>query len=371
MFMKNGIREAHPEGMALQRSKRSNRQAAGTGQKTRGALRASRALLVIAMVAGLFACGTIGFRLTEGWPWFECFYCTLMSVSTVGAQPENQLSKTGREFNVVVLFLGLGIMGFAISSFARWVIESELGIRFGRRRMEKEIAALKDHFIVCGLGRVGRRVSVEIAERGVPLVAIEKDPARAEWASMQNIPVLVGDAASETVLRQAGIESARGLASAVTSDAQNVYITLTARGIARNLPIIARASEEDAESKLVRAGATTVISPYAYAGERIARMLMRPNLQRFIDLALSSPAGEGLDLQIEEIKVENRSKLAGSVLRPGELRGRFGVLLLAIRHSDGRLEFNPVSDRDVAAGDCLIVMGDSQKLKDLEAFAAA
>ncbi|MGI9071106.1 MAG: potassium channel family protein [Bryobacteraceae bacterium] len=335
---------------------------------SRKALGANRAILVIAMVAGLLAFGTMGFRLTEEWPWFECFYCTLMSVSTVGAPPENQLSKSGREFNVVVLLLGLGVMGFAISSFARWVVESELGMRFGRRRMEKEIAALKDHFIICGLGRVGRRVGLEIAQRGIPLVAIEKDPDRAEWASTKNIPVLVGDAASETVLRQAGIASARGLASAVTSDAQNVYITLTARGIARDLPIIARASEEGAESKLMRAGATTVISPYVYAGQRIAGVLMRPNLQHFIDLALSSPTGEGLDLQIEEIKIAGHSKLAGSTLGPGELRNRFGVLLLAIRHSDGRLEFNPVSDRSIAAGDFLIVMGESQKLKHLENY---
>lgn len=327
---------------------------------------ARRALLVVAMVAGLLVFGMIGFRLTEGWPWFECFYCTLMTVSTVGARPENQLSKAGREFNVVVLFLGLGVMGFAISSFARWVVESELGMRFGRRRMDKEIAELRDHFIVCGLGRVGRRVALEIMQRGVPLVAIEKDPVRAEWALKQNILVLIGDATSETVLRQAGIESARGLASAVISDAQNVYIALTARGIARDLPIIARASEEDAESKLMRAGATTVISPYAYAGQRIARMLMRPNVQSFIDLALSSYGEEDADLQIEEIKIEDHSKLAGSTLRPDELRRRFGVLLLAIRRSDGRLEFNPVSDHVVATGDSLIVMGESQKLREIE-----
>jgi len=331
---------------------------------------AHRAFLVVAMVAALLFCGTLGFRITEGWSWFECLYCTLMTVSTVGAGPENELSKAGREFNVVILIFGLGVMGFAISSFARWVVESEFIKRFGRRRMEKEMAALKDHFIVCGLGRVGRRVALEIAQRGIPLVAIEKDANRAEWASKQDIPVLVGDAASETVLHQAGIESAQGLASAVTSDAQNVYITLTARGIRRDLPIIARASEEDAESKLMRAGATTVISPYAYAGQRIARMLIRPNVQNFIDLAMSSPGGIGPDLQIEEIKVENHSKLAGSTLYPGELRDRFGILLLAIRHPDGRLEFNPVSDRSVAIGDCLIVMGDSPKLKDLEALTA-
>jgi voltage-gated potassium channel len=243
-----------------------------TGQSTGVSFRAeqrgprlARALLVVALVAGLLAFGTAGFHIVQGWPWFRSFYGTLMSISTVGAAPEDQLSKAGREFNVVVLFLGLGVMGFAITSFATWVVEVELSTRFGRRRMEKETSTLRDHFIICGLGRVGRRVAMEIAQRRVPLVAIEREPSRAEWAVAQGILVIVGDASSEAILKQARIESARGLASAVTLDAQNVYITLTARGMVPHLPIIARASEEDAEPKLLRAGATTVISPYTGA----------------------------------------------------------------------------------------------------------
>ena len=351
-------------------SSKPARGAARSGSKGRRTSGARPVLLVLGMLAALLFAGSVGFRLTEGWSWFECFYCTLMTISTVGAGPENELSKAGRELNVVVLFFGLGVVGFAVSAFARWVVEAEFVKRFGRRRLEREMAALKDHFIVCGLGRVGRRVALEIAQNGIPLVAIEKDPGRVQWATEREMAVVVGDAASEGVLRQAGIASARGLASAVTSDAQNVYLTLTARGIRPDLPIIARASEEDAESKLMRAGATTVISPYAYAGERIARMLVRPNVQNFIDLALSSPAGMGPDLKIEEIKVENQSKLSGSTLQPGELRDRFGVLLLAIRRADGRLEFNPTSDQKVEMGDCLIVMGDAPRLKDLEALTA-
>jgi voltage-gated potassium channel len=335
----------------------------------RGLWRVPRAAHVAALLAGLILFATVGFHILEGWSWFQSFYCTLMSVSTVGADPENQLSKTGREFNVVVLVLGLGVVGFAITSFATWVLEAELGTHYGRRRMEKEISRLRDHFIVCGLGRVGRRVASEIAQRHVPLVAIEKDRARAEWALAHGIPVIVGDAASESILRQARIEFARGLASAVTLDAENVYITLTARGMVPNLPIIARASEEDAETKLLRAGATTVISPYAYAGERIARMLTRPNVQRFIDLALAATTGEGLNLQIEEIRVGETSKLVDTTLREAALRERFGSLVLAVRHADGSLEFSPLSDRKVNAGDVLIVMGDPLKLRELETAA--
>ena len=351
--------------------KRLNGWVKVSAEPVHGSRSLPRGVLVVTMLAGLVVFGTVGIHVIEGWSWFESFYCTLMSISTVGAQPENQLSKTGEEFNVLVLFLGLGVMGFAVTSFAAWMVEAQLGAQSGRRRMEKEISKLRGHFIVCGLGRVGRRIAMEIAQRGIPVIAIEKDASRAEWAASQKIPVIVGDASSEAILRRAQIEFARGLASAVTLDAQNVYITLTARGMAPHLPIVARASEEDAESKLMRAGATTVISPYSYAGQRIASVLTRPNVQHFIDLALSATTDEGLNLQIEEIKIAESSRLAGVNLQEAALRERFGLLVLALRHADGNVEFNPSPEREVAVGDFLIVMGDALRLKELETAAAA
>jgi voltage-gated potassium channel len=313
--------------------------------------------------------GTVGFHVIERWSWFKAFYGTLMTVSTIGAEPENQLSHAGRVFNVALIFLGLGVVGFAIGTLTHAVIQFELGEIFGRRRMEKEIARLRDHFIICGAGRVGRRVALEVAARGLPLVIVEQNPAKAQWAQENRFPVIVGDATSEAILRQARIEFARGLASAVTSDAQNVYIVLTARGMAPRLPIVARASEEAAESKLLKAGASTVISPYHYAGQRMARVLTRPNVQQFIDLALSSLSDGDLDLQIEEMRVSERSELAGSNLAQAEVHHRLGVIVLAIRHADGHLDFNPRPDQAIAPGDFLIAMGDSQKLKELELLA--
>ncbi len=313
--------------------------------------------------------GTVGFRMIEGWSWFEAFYATLMTISTIGAGPENQLSHAGRVFNVVLVFLGVGIFGFAIGTLTHVVIQSELGSFFGRRRMEKEISSLRDHFIICGVGRVGRRVATEVAARKLPMVIVEQDPATAQWAQERGFPVIIGDATNEDILRQARIEYAHGLASTVTSDAQNVYIVLTARGLAPNLPIVARASEESAESKLLKAGAATVISPYSYAGQRIARMLTRPNVQRFIDLALSSLTDGELDLQIEELRVAEGSRLAGISLRDADIRHRLGIIVLAVRHESGHLEFNPGPDEKISAGDFLIALGDSRKLKDLEALA--
>jgi len=329
----------------------------------------NRATMILGLLLVLISVGTFGFHVIEGWPWFKALYGTLMTVSTIGAEPENELSREGQVFNVALIFMGVCVVGFAIGSLTRAVVEFELGSFFGRRRMEKEIHRLKDHFIVCGAGRVGRHIAMEIASRKLACVVIEKDSARAQWAQAREMPLIIGDASSEQTLREARIEHARGLASAVTSDAQNVYIVLTARGLAPDLPIIARASEDDAESKLLRAGANSVISPYHYAGQSMARMLTRPHVQHFLDLALSPLSDAGLDLQIEEVRVEEKSKLAGTTLAESEIRSRLGIIVLAIRRHSGGLEFNPGPEHAISVGDFLIAMGDSRKLKELEGLA--
>ena len=325
------------------------------------------AIVVLTLVVILLNVGTVGFHVVQGWSWFKSLYATLMTASMIGARPENELNGRGEVFNVVLILLGVAVVGFAIGSLTKAVVEFELGTFFGRRRMEKELSSLNNHFIICGVGRVGRRVATEVAARKLPIVIIERDPARAVWAQEQGFPVIIGDATSEAVLRKARIEAAQALASAVTSDAQNVYIALTARGIVPNIPIVARASDEGAESKLIRAGATTVISPYSYAGQRMARVMTRPHVQRFIDMALSSLSETSLE--IEDVRVENPSKLAGQNLEGANIRERFGAIVLAIRRQDGHLEFNPKPSATVPACDYLIVMGDSQNLRELESLA--
>ncbi|MGH9774575.1 MAG: potassium channel family protein [Candidatus Acidiferrales bacterium] len=325
-----------------------------------------RTLVILIMVVVLLALGTFGFHVIEGRTWFESFYATMMTVSTIGGEAQEKLSYQGRIFNVILIFAGLLVIGFAVGSFTRAVVEFQLDEFFGRRRLEKELLRMKDHFIICGAGRVGRRMTTEIVARGLPVVLIEKDPLRAKWAQEKNIPVIVGDASSEVTLRQARIETAKGLASAVTSDAQNVYIVLTARSLRPDLAIVARASEEDAESKLAKAGANHVVSPYHYAGQRMARSLTQPHVQRFIDVALSSLGDEELDLHMEEMQVAEKSALADQKVGDANLRDKFGVIVLAIRHNDGRLQFNPPSDAVIHAGDHLIIMGDAPKLKEIE-----
>ncbi|MBI4458439.1 MAG: TrkA family potassium uptake protein [Acidobacteria bacterium] len=268
-----------------------------------------------------------------------------------------------------MIFLSLAAISVAVGLFTQAVLEFELGSFFGRRRMEKDISKLKDHIIICGAGRVGRRLALEVAARNLSVVVVDKDPSRVQWAQDHNFPYIVGDASSEVVLRQARIEQARGLASAVTSDAQNVYIVLTARGLASHLSIVARASEEGAESKLRTAGATAVISPYSYAGQRMARTLTRPNVQRFLDLALSSLSDGGLDLEIEEVQVGKNSRLGGLNIGQANIRQELGIIILAIRRESGDLHFNPGPEDTIVPGDFLIAIGDSRKLKELETLA--
>ena len=329
----------------------------------------SRPKIISALIAIVLTLGTLGFRATENWGWFTAFYAALMTLATMGVGPLNRLSPDGEVVHAVMIFLSLGVITIAIGLFTQAVLEFELGSFFGRRRMEKEITKLKDHIIICGAGRVGRRLALEVVGRHLPVVIVENDPQRAQWAQSQGIPVVVGDASKEAVLRQARIEHARGLASAVTSDAQNVYIVLTARGLAPNLPIVARASEEDAESKLRTAGATAVISPYGYAGERMARTLTHPHVQRFLDLTLSSLSDGGLDLQIEEVQVTGDCKLSGLSLGEAEMRQRLGIIILAIRRQSGEIHFNPGPEDRISPGDYLIAMGDSEKLRQLETLA--
>jgi voltage-gated potassium channel len=264
----------------------------------------------------------------------------------------------------------VAVVGFAIGSLTQAMVEFELGSFFGKRRMEKEISRIHDHFIICGAGRVGRRIALEILSRELPVLMIERDPSRVQWARDHGIPVVVGDASSEEVLREAHLAQARGLASVVTSDAQNVYIVLTARGLAPDLFIIARASEEDAEAKLRRAGASAVISPYHYAGASMARRMTRPNVQSFLDVALAPTSEGGLNLQLEEIRIEKNSRLAGLTLAAAQVREKLGIMVLAIRRSQGELEFNPGPEHAIAVGDYLIAFGEKNKLRELETIAS-
>jgi len=325
-----------------------------------------RLWIATGILSALVIIGTSGFHYIEGWTWFDGFYMTVTTMATVGYGETHPLSHAGRVFNSFLIIASVMGAGFTIATFSQALLEFEFRNFFGRRRMEHELAKLSDHYIVCGAGRVGRTVAKELRARGERCVMIEKDPVRARWAENEKIPVIVGSASSEENLIKARIGTARGFVAAVSSDAENLYIILTARGFRSDLQIIARASEEEATSKLLRAGATQVISPYFFVGRRIAQLFLRPNVLDFIDTAFGT---ERLDIEIGEVRVAAQSSLAGRKLADSMIREQAGVIVLAVKHAEGKMEFNPPENALIRPGDCLIVIGGDAQLKKLEALA--
>ncbi len=262
--------------------------------------------VLAAALAVVIALGTAGFHFIEGWPWFDGFYMVITTLTTIGYQEVHPLSHAGRVFNIVIILSGVSLLFLAIGAATQALLEFELQSIFGRRRMEREIDRLVDHYIVCGAGRVGRSAARELARRPAPFVIIESNEAKAQKYAAENWLTLIGDATQEQTLREAQIEHARGLVAATTTDATNLYIVLTARDLNPKLRIIARASEEMAEKHLLKAGADSVVSPYAFAGQRIAQSFLRPHVVSFLDTATTHL---GIDLEIGEVPISAAERL--------------------------------------------------------------
>jgi len=327
-----------------------------------------RLYICLLLLAGVVFCGSAGFHFIEGWGWFDSFYMTLTTMTTIGYGEIHPLSHAGRIFNSFLIVFAVFSGGFTIATFSQALLQFEFGKAFGRLRMERELAKLSGHYIICGAGRVGRTVARELRARGQSIVIIEKDAQRAEWAAEEKIPVIVGSASSEECLKRAHIETAKGFVAAVGSDADNLYIVLTARGFRSDLKIIARASEEEATSKLLRAGASQVLSPYFFVGSRIAQLLLRPNVLDFIDAAFGT---ERLDVEIGEVRIEAKSGLVGKKLGDAAIRQQADVIVLGVKPAEGALVFNPAPETVIRASDTLIVIGADSHLRRLEALATA
>ncbi len=317
------------------------------------------ALLLLALL------GTAGFHFIEGWPWFDGLYMVVTTFTTIGYQEIHPLSHAGRVFNLALIVSGVSLVFLGIGSLTQALLEFELASFFGRRKMEREIGRLNDHYIICGAGRVGRSAARELARRPAPLVIIEQNETKATRYNAEWL-ILVGDATQEQTLREAHIERARGLVAATTTDATNLYIVLTARGLNPELKIIARASEEDAEKHLRTAGADLVVSPYHFAGQRIAQSFLRPHVVSFLDTATTHL---GMDLEIGEICVGRDSAFAGKTIENSRIRQDRGVIILAIKREQG-MRFNPAPEDRIEPGDYLIAMGEPGQLRQLEQMAS-
>jgi voltage-gated potassium channel len=323
-----------------------------------------RRLAIIAVaLAAVFAVGTTGFVLIEHYPPFDAFYMTLTTITTVGYGEIHPLSHNGRIFNSFLIFFGVIVMLLGIGAITQTVIELELNQYFGKRRMKTMIEKLDQHYILCGYGRVGRGAADELKKAGVPFVVIDKSEERVERAIRNGMLAVLADATRDDALREAGIHKARGLIATLASDADNLFVILSAKALNSRLHLSARVDEEASEHKMRRAGADFVFAPYNSTGHRMAQALLKPHVHHFINFATQ---GAGPDVGIEQVRVSASSVFADRTLAEIQVRRELGVIVLAIRKADGQMIFNPPADSKISAGDHLIVMGEAGRLQNLE-----
>jgi voltage-gated potassium channel len=306
--------------------------------------------------------GTLGYRLIEGWPFLDGFYMTVITITSIGYGEIHPLSTEGRIFTLFIIAIGIGVVGHALVSVSRWLIEGEVVKVFTRRRSMKAIQKIRDHFIVCGFGRMGSFVCNEFHARGIPFVVVENIPEIQDKINQNGYYLSPGDATDEDVLMAARIKTARGLVSTLNSDASNVYVVLTARELNPDLQIIARAGEEDAEKKLIRAGASRVISPYRIGGMRMVMGILKPTVMSFLEVAMDH---KQLNVELEEVRVGKNSAYSGKKLVDTDIRKELNLIIIAIKKPDGRMVFNPGPNTIIEDEDLLITLGEN---KDLAIF---
>ena len=316
------------------------------------------------MVAG----GTTGYMVIEGWGAWDAFYMTVTTVATVGFREVHPLSMAGQVFTVLLIVSGVGTAFYTATLLATTIVEGGLQRRFERRRITFMLQQLRDHFILCGYGRIGSMIADELDRQRVPFVIIERDPARVRAVIDRGWIAMEADASQEEVLTRAGIHHARGLIAAVGTDAENVYTVLTARVMRPDLFIIARVESDDAEHKLRRAGADRVISPYHIGAAHMVQTALRPAVVDFVQLATSSGH---LELSMEQVRVPQPSALVGKSLVESGIRQKFGVIIVAIKRADSAMEFNPPPEAVIRGGDELVVLGGPESVKALEEMIAA
>jgi voltage-gated potassium channel len=314
------------------------------------------------MVLGAIGLGTLAFHLLEGWSILDSLYVTVQTVTTVGFGDLTPRTLVGRAFSTVFMMLGVGIVLYALTSTVQTIVHSELFSRYGHSR---KMSKLRDHFIICGAGRVGSHLIRSLRSFEGTLLVIESDQTRAEALMDAGVAVLLRDATLEESLIEAGVEHARGLASCLADDADNVYVVLTARDLNPGIHIVARAAAEQAESKLIRAGANRVVAPTIIGGHRMAMALTKPAVGDFLD----SVTANQLELGFEQLEVDSASTLVGRKLSETVIRSELNIVVVSIRRADGQIIFNPSGETKIETGDMLIAIGNSESLARLNALA--
>jgi voltage-gated potassium channel len=314
-----------------------------------------RFLISLAVLIAICVVSAIGYFIIEpDHGILTAIYMMAITVSTVGYSELYGTSPTVEIWNMISILFGVSTMLVVVGMFTAMLVQGEVGRLMGGRQLESKIKRMNDHLIICGFGRLGRLLAERLAERKVPMVIVERDVSRLKDVERLHQLYVVGDATDEDTLKEAGIDSAQSLVACLANDADNVFVTLTARQMNPKLHLVARADQFSSESKLRRAGADRVISPQTIGAERIANILTRPHVVDFVDVA-----AKGVELEMEEIKVSEDSPLAGKSLRESDLRRIADVMVVAIKRANGSTRFNPAAEAIMNPGDTLITIGEA------------
>jgi voltage-gated potassium channel len=323
----------------------------------------SRLKISLFLLLVILGFGTAGYTLIEGMSPFEAFYMTVITISTVGFSEIKPLSIIGRIITLIIIVSGISVLTYSLGQVVRIFVEGELRQILGRRKLEKQIAELKDHYIICGFGRIGGIIAKELAADNIPLIVIEQEPSRIEQIEALHYLYLNLDATADTTLLKAGLHTAKGLVTAVSTDADNVFIALSAKGLRPDIFILARASDTKNEDKLLRAGASQVVCPYQMGGRRMAQILLKPTVVDFIDKTMMD---NELDLMMEEAIIGPASTLIGKTVVTSNLRQDFGVIIVAIKKVTNEMIYNPMPSEIFDAGDVVVVIGKKDGLRRME-----
>ena len=330
-------------------------------------VRKNRTRLKVAIIAVItaVALGTVVFHALEGWSILDSLYVTAQTVTTVGFGDITPRTLPGRLFATAFMMVGVGIVLYALTSAVQSIVQSEILATLGQRRLSRKMSKLRNHYIICGAGRVGSHLIRSLKDSADTFIVIESNTQNVSSLMDAGVAVLVRDATLEESLREAGVENAKGLAACLPDDADNVYVVLTARDLNPNIHIVARAAEEQAEAKLIRAGANRVVAPTIIGGHRMAMALTKPAVGDFLD----SMTANQLDLGFEQLEIEPSSSFVGLKLSETNIRSELNIVIVSIRRSTGEIEFNPTGDAVIHAGDMMIAIGNAESLAELSALA--
>jgi len=313
-----------------------------------------RFVWALGILAGVFIAGTIGYMVIEGWGLLDSLYMTTITVGTVGFGEVHPLSSSGRLFTIVLIIASVGALGFAFGQLVEFVFEGRIQEILEGRRMERRLANIEDHTVVAGFGRVGSVVARSLADEGAPFVIVDLAEESATVAREQNWILVHGDATEEDVLEAAGIRRARAIVTALSADAENLFVAVTARALNPNVFIVARSSHESTEAKLIKAGANRTITPNVIGGRRMASMVLHPTVSDYLDIVSS---GAGVEFRLQEIELRPESSFVGRSIAEARIREMTGAQVVAILKADGSVDANPSAASVLNAGERLVVLG--------------